>query len=176
MEVGDEAPADYRTIRGGEWVLGFPHRLRYRLAWDDALRRQVTGVAVRAVVGFSVTSPGPRTSPDRHLVSRDAPQFLGVNHPVAVRQHVPQSHDLAPHHLRSALPSLMRQAGRRLADDEQLAFHDVDVAVGSGLVASHRAEQRQRAHVESLDDLGSVGRGSLTAATTSWGSAATAAQ
>jgi hypothetical protein len=34
------------------WVLSLPHRLRYLLAWDHALGRAVTGVAVRTVLGF----------------------------------------------------------------------------------------------------------------------------
>jgi len=35
-----------------QWVLSLPHRLRYLLAWDHALCRTVTGVAVRTVLGF----------------------------------------------------------------------------------------------------------------------------
>ena len=35
-----------------QWVLTFPHRLRYRLAWNHDLCRAVVGVGVRAVVGF----------------------------------------------------------------------------------------------------------------------------
>ena len=35
-----------------QWVLSLPHRLRYLLAWDHALCRAVTGVAVRTVLGF----------------------------------------------------------------------------------------------------------------------------
>jgi hypothetical protein len=35
-----------------QWVLTFPHRLRYRLAWDHDLCRAVAGLGVRAVVGF----------------------------------------------------------------------------------------------------------------------------
>ena len=35
-----------------QWVLTFPHRLRYRLAWDHDLCRAVVGVSVRTVLGF----------------------------------------------------------------------------------------------------------------------------
>lgn len=35
-----------------QWVLSLPHRLRYLLAWDHDLCRAVSGVAVRAVLGF----------------------------------------------------------------------------------------------------------------------------
>jgi hypothetical protein len=35
-----------------QWVLSLPHRLRYVLAWDHALCRAVSGVFVRAVLGF----------------------------------------------------------------------------------------------------------------------------
>jgi hypothetical protein len=35
-----------------QWVLSLPHRLRYVLAWDHDLCRAVSGVAVRAVLGF----------------------------------------------------------------------------------------------------------------------------
>jgi hypothetical protein len=35
-----------------QWVLSLPHRLRYTLAWDHALCRAVSGVFVRAVLGF----------------------------------------------------------------------------------------------------------------------------
>lgn len=35
-----------------QWVLSLPHRLRYPLAWDHDLCRAVSGVAVRAVLGF----------------------------------------------------------------------------------------------------------------------------
>ena len=35
-----------------QWVLTFPHRLRYRLAWDHDLCRSVVGVSVRTVLGF----------------------------------------------------------------------------------------------------------------------------
>jgi putative transposase len=35
-----------------QWVLNLPHRLRYVLAWDHALCRAVTGVAVRTILGF----------------------------------------------------------------------------------------------------------------------------
>jgi hypothetical protein len=35
-----------------QWVVSLPHRLRYLLAWDHALCRAVTGVFVRAVLGF----------------------------------------------------------------------------------------------------------------------------
>jgi hypothetical protein len=35
-----------------QWVLTFPHRLRYRLAWDHDLCRAVVGVAVRTVLGY----------------------------------------------------------------------------------------------------------------------------
>jgi hypothetical protein len=35
-----------------QWVLSLPHRLRYVLAWDHALCRAVTGVFVRAVLGY----------------------------------------------------------------------------------------------------------------------------
>lgn len=37
---------------GVEWVLTFPHSLRYRLAWDHDLCRAVVGVSVRTVLGF----------------------------------------------------------------------------------------------------------------------------
>ena len=37
---------------GVEWVLTFPHRLRYRLAWDHDLCCAVMGVSVRTVIGF----------------------------------------------------------------------------------------------------------------------------
>ncbi len=35
-----------------QWVLTFPHRLRYRLAWDHDLCRAVVGLGVGGVVGF----------------------------------------------------------------------------------------------------------------------------
>ena len=35
-----------------QWVLTFPHRFRYRLAWDHDLCRAVVGVSVRTVLGF----------------------------------------------------------------------------------------------------------------------------
>jgi hypothetical protein len=35
-----------------QWVLTFPHRLRYRLAWDHDLCRAVVGGSVRTVLGF----------------------------------------------------------------------------------------------------------------------------
>ena len=35
-----------------QWVLSLPHRLRYLLAWDHDLCRAVSGVYVRAVLGF----------------------------------------------------------------------------------------------------------------------------
>ena len=35
-----------------QWVLSLPHRLRYLLAWDHPLCRAVSGVFVRAVLGF----------------------------------------------------------------------------------------------------------------------------
>ena len=35
-----------------QWVLTFPHRLRYRLAWDHDLCRAVVGVAVRTVLRY----------------------------------------------------------------------------------------------------------------------------
>jgi hypothetical protein len=35
-----------------QWVLSLPHRLRYLLAWDHDLCRAVSGVAIRAVLGF----------------------------------------------------------------------------------------------------------------------------
>ena len=35
-----------------QWVLTFPQRLRYRLAWDHDLCRAVVGVAVRTVLGY----------------------------------------------------------------------------------------------------------------------------
>ena len=35
-----------------QWVLSLPHGLRYALAWDHALCRAVSGVFVRAVLGF----------------------------------------------------------------------------------------------------------------------------
>ena len=35
-----------------QWVLSLPYRLRYVLAWDDALCRAVIGVFMRAVLGF----------------------------------------------------------------------------------------------------------------------------
>jgi hypothetical protein len=35
-----------------QWVLSLPHRMRYLLAWDHELRRAVSGVAIRAVLGF----------------------------------------------------------------------------------------------------------------------------
>jgi hypothetical protein len=35
-----------------QWVLSLPHRLRYLLAWDHDLCRAVSGVAMRAVLGF----------------------------------------------------------------------------------------------------------------------------
>ncbi len=35
-----------------QWVLSLPHRLRYRLAWDHALCRDVLGCAMRAILGF----------------------------------------------------------------------------------------------------------------------------
>jgi hypothetical protein len=35
-----------------QWVLTFPHRLRYRMAWDHDLCRAVVGVSVRTVLGF----------------------------------------------------------------------------------------------------------------------------
>ena len=35
-----------------QWVLTFPPRLRYRLAWDHELCRAVVGVAVRTVLGY----------------------------------------------------------------------------------------------------------------------------
>jgi hypothetical protein len=35
-----------------QWVLTFPHRLRYRLAWDHDLCRAIVGVSVRTVLGF----------------------------------------------------------------------------------------------------------------------------
>jgi hypothetical protein len=35
-----------------QWVLTFPYRLRYLLAWDHALCRAVLGVYVRALLGF----------------------------------------------------------------------------------------------------------------------------
>jgi hypothetical protein len=35
-----------------QWVLSLPHRLRYVLAWDHALCRAVSGIFVRAVLGF----------------------------------------------------------------------------------------------------------------------------
>ena len=35
-----------------QWVLTFPHRIRYLLAWDHALCRAVVGVFMRAVLGF----------------------------------------------------------------------------------------------------------------------------
>ncbi len=35
-----------------QWVLTFPHRLGYRLAWDHDLCRSVVGVSVRTVLGF----------------------------------------------------------------------------------------------------------------------------
>ena len=35
-----------------QWVLSLPHRLRYILAWDHALCRAVSGVFVRAVLGW----------------------------------------------------------------------------------------------------------------------------
>jgi hypothetical protein len=38
------------TVR--QWVLSLPHRLRYLLAWDNDLCRAVSGVAIRAVLGF----------------------------------------------------------------------------------------------------------------------------
>src|SRR5262245_42861480 len=35
-----------------QWVLSWPYRLRYMLAWDHALARAVLGVYVRALLGF----------------------------------------------------------------------------------------------------------------------------
>lgn len=35
-----------------QWVLTLPHALRYRLAWDHALCRDVVAVAVRTILGF----------------------------------------------------------------------------------------------------------------------------
>jgi hypothetical protein len=35
-----------------QWVLTVPHRLRYRVAWDHALCRDVVGVFMRAVLGW----------------------------------------------------------------------------------------------------------------------------
>lgn len=35
-----------------QWVLTFPHRIRYLLAWDHALCRAAVGVFMRAVLGF----------------------------------------------------------------------------------------------------------------------------
>jgi hypothetical protein len=35
-----------------QWVVTFPHRLRYRLAWDHDLGRAVVGVSVRTVLDF----------------------------------------------------------------------------------------------------------------------------
>jgi len=35
-----------------QWVLSLPHRIRYLLAWDHAVCRAVTGVFIRAVLGF----------------------------------------------------------------------------------------------------------------------------
>ncbi len=35
-----------------QWVLSLPHRLRYLLAWDHDLCRAVSGVSIRAVLGF----------------------------------------------------------------------------------------------------------------------------
>jgi len=35
-----------------QWVLSFPYRLRYQLAWDHDLCRAVAGVAVRGVLGW----------------------------------------------------------------------------------------------------------------------------
>jgi hypothetical protein len=35
-----------------QWVLTFPHRLRYRLAWDHESCRAVVGVSVRTVLGY----------------------------------------------------------------------------------------------------------------------------
>ena len=35
-----------------QWVLSLPHRLRYLLAWDHDLCRALSGVAIRAVLGF----------------------------------------------------------------------------------------------------------------------------
>jgi len=34
-----------------QWVLSFPHRIRYLLAWDRALCRAVVGVTMRAILG-----------------------------------------------------------------------------------------------------------------------------
>jgi hypothetical protein len=35
-----------------QWVVTFPHRLRYLLAWDHKLCRAVLAVYVRVLLGF----------------------------------------------------------------------------------------------------------------------------
>jgi Putative transposase/Transposase zinc-binding domain len=42
----------FPTVPVRQWVLTLPHFLRYRLAWDHDLCRNLVGVAMRAVLGF----------------------------------------------------------------------------------------------------------------------------
>jgi len=42
----------YPVVPVRQWVLSLPHRLRYVLTWDQALCRAVSGVFVRAGLGF----------------------------------------------------------------------------------------------------------------------------
>ncbi|MDA2954030.1 MAG: hypothetical protein O2976_05400 [Actinomycetota bacterium] len=50
MGTLSERPSSALPVR--QWVLSLPYRLRYRLAWDHALCRDVVGCAMRAILGF----------------------------------------------------------------------------------------------------------------------------
>jgi hypothetical protein len=42
----------FPDVPARQWVLSLPYRLRYRLAWDHDLCREVVAVFVRAVFGL----------------------------------------------------------------------------------------------------------------------------
>jgi len=53
-----------------QWVLSLPHRLRYLLAWDHALCREVSGVFVRAVLGSLRRRAGQAGAPGGRVEGR----------------------------------------------------------------------------------------------------------
>jgi hypothetical protein len=68
-----------------QWVLSFPYRLRYLLAWDHDLCRAVVGVYVRAVLGFLRARAAQRRRRWPERVRRDYSTLRGRPEPERAR-------------------------------------------------------------------------------------------